>query len=114
MSELRMEVREVSEAQRLVIGTAAPYGEVSLLTPDPKGERIMPGAFRRSIDHRQDRIPLLVGHGRERIMGRSRSFADSATELVGTFAVNAGDEGDRVLEDLRNGYYGGLSVGFVP
>jgi len=114
MNELAMMIRAVDTDTRGVVGVAMPYGEVSYLAGDPAGERFMPGVFRRSIEHRADRIPLLDNHVRDRVMGYSRTFDDGATELVGTWKVNEGDEGDRLLDDLRHGYYSGLSVGFVP
>jgi len=108
-----MEVRNVDTTSRTIVGVAAPYNEVTLLAGDPAGERIMPGVFRRTIEHRGAKIPLLVNHGRDRVVGYSRKWDDTSTELVGTFAVNEGADGDAVLEDVRHGYYAGLSCGFV-
>ena len=47
-------------------------------------------------------------------MGVSRSFEDGDAGLVGTFAIVEGDKGDALLEDLRHGLLGGMSVGFQP
>lgn len=85
-----------------------------MLAGDPAGEVMVPGVFRRSIEHRQDKVPLLVNHNRERVLGYSQRFDDTDAELVGQFRVNEGDEGDRLLDDLQRRYYSGLSVGFVP
>jgi len=84
-----------------------------MLTGDPAGERFVPGAFTRTLRGRATRIPLLVNHERGRVFGYSTRMDDSDTELVGTFQVNEGRDGDKLLADLRDGYYGGLSVGML-
>jgi uncharacterized protein len=114
MEPLTMELRSVDTGSRVVVGVVAPYDEVSYLTPDPNGERIRRGAFARSIAHRGAKIPLLRAHGREVRYGLSRSFEETAGGLLGEFVVNHGDEGDRLLEDCRDGYLGAMSAGWVP
>lgn len=114
MNRLPMQLREVSESERLIVGVVAPYDEVTFLVNDPGGERIRRRAFARTIERRGDRIPLLDGHERRLQMGVSKRWHDTPEGLVGEFTVNAGDRGDRFLEDARNGYYGGLSAGFLP
>jgi Escherichia/Staphylococcus phage prohead protease len=114
VNELPMEIREVRESERLVIGVVAPYDETTYLAPDPAGERIRRNAFARSIAHRSGKIPLLDAHERRMIMGVSRSLEETPGGLIGTFRVNEGDIGDTFLANVRNGYYGGLSAGFLP
>ena len=114
MDLLNMELRSVDEPKRIVYGMVAPYDETTYLVPNPAGERIRRGAFRRSIAHRGDKIPLLRNHDRGLRMGVSQSFAETGEGLLGEFLVNAGDAGDAFLADCRNGYFGGLSAGFVP
>lgn len=114
MHELAMAIRSVNPDTRTVVGVAIPYGEVSLLAGDPAGERFVAGAFTRSIEHRADRIPLLDNHARDRVMGYSTGFDDGDRELVGEWVVNQGDTGDAYLDNLRHGYYAGMSVGFLP
>lgn len=114
MELLAMELRSVSESERLVIGTVAPYDQTTYLVPEPGGERIRRGAFRRSIEHRGDRVPLFRNHDRTLRMGVSRSFAETAEGLLGEFRINDGEAGDALLAECRNGYFGGLSAGFLP
>jgi uncharacterized protein len=109
---LVMELRAVEVERREVVGVVAPYGETSYLTRDPSGERLKRGAFSKSIRQRETRIPLYRNHDHSRVLGYSRHFEDGDDGLVGTFAVNDGDDGDAFLTDLRNGYYAGLSVGY--
>ena len=114
MDQLPMELRSVDESERIVTGIVAPYDEVSFLTPDPNGERILRGAFKKSISQRQGKIPLCRGHEHGVKLGTSRRFTDDGTGLVGEFVVNRGDKGDELLEDLRDGYLDSMSVAFQP
>jgi uncharacterized protein len=113
MDELAMELRSVDVDERQVIGVIAPYDEVTYLSPDPNGERILRGAFKKSISQRATKVPLYRNHDHEHAMGYSRRFTDGPDGLVATFGINAGDKGDAFLEDLRNGYMAGLSAGFT-
>ena len=112
MNYLDMELRSVSEPQRLIVGIVAPYDQTTYLVPDPAGERIRRGAFRRSLTNKSDKIPLFKNHDRGMRMGISRSFAETPDGLVGEFKVNDGPAGDALLEECRNGYLSGLSAGF--
>ena len=115
MTELLMELRRVDQAERVIVGVVAPYDEVSYLTPHAEGERIMRGAFTRSISHRRQKgIPLLKNHDTATVMGYSTAFDDGSDGLVGTFKVNAGDIGDQFLDEVRDGYMNAMSVGFRP
>jgi hypothetical protein len=109
-----MEIRRVDDTDRTVVGVVVPYDEISYLTPEPGGEIVNRGAFRRSLNHRADRIPLLRNHNRERTLGWSRSFTDTEAGLEGTFVVNEGAPGDELLDELRHGYLRGMSVGYRP
>jgi HK97 family phage prohead protease len=112
-----MEIREVSAERREVEGVCVPYGETSRVVPNPHGERIMPGAFRRSIAHRAGRILMYREHGHlsgEDPIGRAIRFDDSATELRAVFTVRDNEAGTRALADMREGYLPALSVGFAP
>jgi len=111
---LPMELRSVSELERIVTGVVVPYDQTTYLVPVAGGERIRRGAFRRSIDHRGDRIPLFRNHDHALRMGVSRSFEETPDGLIGSFRVNEGDAGDALLAECRNGYFGGLSAGFLP
>ena len=107
-----MQLRSIDEPRRIVTGIVAPYDQTTYLVPDPAGERIRRGAFRRSLTHKADKIPLFRNHDRGMRMGVSRSFAETPEGLVGEFRVNEGDAGDALLEECRHGYLSGLSAGF--
>jgi len=112
MDELVMEIRSVDADAREMVGMIAPYDEVTYLTPDPNGERILRGAFAKSIRQRGGKIPLLRNHDQSRKIGTSMRFVDSDDGLVGEFKIVPGDHGDAMLDDLRNGCLDMLSVGF--
>ena len=109
-----MELRHVDEAARTVEGVVAPYNETSLLAGDPLGERILRGAFARSISQRGNRIPLCVNHDHSNIVGMSREWQDTDNELIGLFAFRNDAYGERAVSDVAGGYLQSLSVGFLP
>ena len=86
---LAMELRAVSMDERTITGVVAPYDEVSYLVPDPKGERVIRGAFKKSILQRPTKIPLCRNHEHGRAIGMSREWADGPEGLTGTFHVRA-------------------------
>lgn len=112
MSTLNMEIRTVEISERTITGMVAPYDEISYLAGDPAGERILKGAFKRSIIHRGAQIPLHDNHGYGRRLGTSRSWDETDAGLIGLFAINEGARGDDILTELHQGYFGGMSVGF--
>lgn len=114
MNELVMELRRVDADERCVTGVVAPYDEVTYLTPDPDGETIRRGAFKRSINGRHNKIPLLRNHDTNRVLGCSQAFTESDAGLEGRFVVNPGGPGDDLLEECRHGYLRGMSIGFRP
>jgi len=107
-----MEIRAVDIDERIITGVCAPYDEVSYLVPDPSGERIVRGAFTKSLRQRHDRILMFRGHDHDRAIARSRSFDDGDAGLVGVFHARPSLAGDEALEEARDGYLPGLSIGF--
>ena len=110
MKQLTMAVRSVDTDGRTVQGICVPYNETTYRVPG--GERIQRGAFKRSIAHRSDKIPLCRGHSSDMVMGWSRSFTEDTAGLLGDFVVNQGDDGDKLLRDVHNGYLPAMSVCF--
>ena len=110
MDKLAMNLRTVDDSQRLIIGIAVPYDETTYRVPG--GERVIRGAFKRSIQHRGGKIPLAAAHDPRMVMGYSQEWEETTEGLLGSFRVNDGGKGDQLLEDVRNGYYPSMSVGF--
>ena len=101
---LAMEIRDVTESRREIVGQVAPYNETSYLTGDP---RRAPRArcFRASIAQRGTRIPLIVGHEHGRpAVGLSTRWEENAEGLLGVFALRPDARGDEALADARDGY----------
>jgi Escherichia/Staphylococcus phage prohead protease len=112
MSRLNMEIRSVDPAERTVTGVVVPYDEVSYLTPNPDGERVMRGAFAKSARQRGDKIFLFREHDHAHPVGRALGFEDTDGGLTGTFQIRASVLGDETLSDVREGYLPAMSVGF--
>lgn len=110
MDQLAMDLRTIDESQRLIIGIAVPYDETTYRVPG--GERVKRGAFLRSIQQRGGKIPLACAHDPKMVMGYSQGWEETAEGLQGTFRVNDGGKGSELLEDVKNGYYPSMSVGF--
>jgi hypothetical protein len=107
-----MEVRAVDMDERTITGVCVPYDEITYLVPDPSGERVIRGAFTKSLRQRADRVLLFRAHDHARAVARSRSFQDEDAGLVGVFHARASLIGDEALEEARDGYLPGMSVGF--
>jgi HK97 family phage prohead protease len=112
--ELPMELREVDDQARQIVGVVVPYDEVTYLSPHPGGERVARGAFAKSIAQRSGKVPLFRNHDHARKLGHSIGWTDDAAGLTGTFAILPGAHGDELLEDCRNGCLDSLSAGFIP
>jgi hypothetical protein len=115
VNELLMELRGVDAQARTITGVVAPYDEVSYMTPDPAGERILHGAFAKSIAETGAKVRLFVGHeNRGASIGHATSWQDDPAGLSAVFTISASRRGDEALDDARNDGFGGLSVGFLP
>jgi len=110
-----MELRLADLSERVVEGIVVPWGEVSLVTGDPHGERFVRGALTRSIGQRGDRIKLFVDHQHKQAVGTVAGWKPNHPDgCWGAFRVKSGPLGDELLDDVRSGLLDGFSVGFVP
>ena len=115
MSELALELRDVNESRREIVGCSAPYSETSFLSGVAGGERLMRGCFAKSIAERGARIPLVIGHNhKEAAIGIATGWEDTAGGLIGSFRVREDDDGDRTLRYAADGFLSAMSVGFEP
>lgn len=114
MTGLTMEIRAVDADERTLAGVVAPYDEVSYLTKfGPTGERILRGAFSRSIEQRGAKVRLFVGHAHVGpAVGHALEWSDGPDGLTGRFRFAPGRAADDALEQARADLFGGLSVGF--
>lgn len=114
MYQLPMELRGVDGDGRTIDGVCVPYDEISYLTPNPSGERVMRGAFAKSLAQQAGRIFLFRGHDHSHPVGKAVSFEDRPDGLYGSFRVRSSVLGDEVLSDVAEGYLPAMSIGFKP
>lgn len=107
-----MEIRREATTGRTISGVCVPYDEISYLTPNPTGERVVRGAFTKSATQRLTKLFLYRDHEHERPVGRAVSFADEPDGLHGTFQIRESVLGDETLADIRDGFLPAMSVGF--
>jgi phage head maturation protease len=114
-----VEVRAVDEAQRLVTMRIARWGELSRRTQYPRGERLLPGVFTRSIGLRRDRIPIVTrhtggtGHIDERTkVARPIAWQDGPDELAAVLKFYDTPGGWAAYDRARDGEIDAGSVGF--
>jgi HK97 family phage prohead protease len=114
MFQLPMELRGVDGEGRTIDGVCVPYDEISYLTPNPAGERVLRGAFAKSVQQQASKVFLFRGHDHAHPVGRAVRFEDRPDGLYGSFSVRRSVLGDEVLADVREGYLPAMSVGFKP
>ena len=101
---------------RTVTGIVVPF-DVEARVSDggqPYRERFRRGAFARTIQHRGDKVKLLMQHDHAEPIGRATLLREDAAGLYGEFAVSAVPSGDQALELVRDGVIDSFSVGFSP
>ena len=109
-----LKVRAADGGPRMIEGMAVPYGVETRLSPWAT-ERIVAGAFRKSVQEAARALPLLLHHdGGDWPIGVARSWEHRDVGLFGTWEM---DDAVRAAEALRlaeKGFLTGLSVGFMP
>lgn len=103
----------VDTAGRIVEGVCVPSGELSYLTTNPAGERVLPGAFAGATKPGRD-VFLFRNHDHAHPIGRAVSFTEQSDGLHGVFHIRESVGGDETLADLKDAYLPGLPVGFRP
>lgn len=112
---LHMAVRKVDMTGRTIAGLAVPYDSTSYLTEyGNDGERVLKGAFNKSIRDRGRKILLFRNHDHSRAVGVSTRFANTDAGLDSEFYVPPSPYGDEVLAEADAGLLPGLSVGYAP
>lgn len=103
-----LEIKGIDETG-YIEGLAAGYGNV-----DFGGDRILPGAFTKSIEGRAG-VPMLLYHDMKRPIGRWLEFQETEDGLLtkGRIAVKTRDGGE-AHELVTHGALGGLSIGYDP
>jgi HK97 family phage prohead protease len=99
---------ELREDGRTLAGRVIPYNTEARI--GSYTETFRPGAFQ---DADPAQVPLLAVHDREQLpIGRALTLTDGPTGLDAELRVSKTTLGDEVLELIKDGAVGGLSVGF--
>jgi HK97 family phage prohead protease len=115
-SDTGLEIRSTGDG-RTIVGIAAPLGKWNSIR-DQAGEydeMLARGSFSRTIAQRAGKIPLHAMHESRKLpLGPVRSLAEGDDGLRMEAYVSKTTYGDEVLELVRDGALGGLSIGFSP
>lgn len=105
---LAFEVKNLDEAG-YIEGIAAGYGNV-----DFGNDRILPGAFSKSIAAKQS-APMLLFHDMKRPVGKwgKLTETDSGLHVEGKISTKTRDGGE-AYELVKDGALSGLSIGYDP
>ena len=108
-----LELRVPDDEERIVEGIVVPYGETTFLTPDPAGERFLPGSLDRTLAERGGRVKLFRAHDHDRAIGRAVAWrADDERGAWARFKIAATKAGDDVLGEVREQMLDAFSIGF--
>ncbi len=110
-----LQVRADAEG-RTVTGIVVPF-DVEARVSDggkPYTEMFARGAFRRTIQHKGDRVKLLMQHNSREPVGRATLLREDPEGLYGEFRISNVPSGDHAIELVRDGVIDSFSVGFAP
>ncbi|WP_375425984.1 HK97 family phage prohead protease [uncultured Friedmanniella sp.] len=110
-----MEVRDLDEKRRRLLGRAVPYDvEIDL---GWYKESMAPGVFTKSIKESAKGLPLLLFHDSRQldsIIGVNEEWQDTKAGLDGVWLLDDDDSARRAAEKAESGSLGFMSVGFQP
>ena len=111
-----LEVRDPARLEeRILTALLLPYGQTSMDTGNPYGERFMAGAFRKTIKDRMgSKRPLLLfrAHDHKRPVGRAETLKDTPDGPLAEFRLARTAAGDEALQEVKEGMLPEVSVGF--
>jgi Escherichia/Staphylococcus phage prohead protease len=110
-----IELRVPDLVERIVEGIVVPYGETSMLTEDPRGERFRSGSLTRTVKDRCDRVKLFRLHDHSVAVGKALAWRPAhEAGLWAQFRIAATPAGDETLGEVREGMLDAFSIGFLP
>ena len=111
-----LEIRAAAEG-RTIAGIVVPYNREARVSDGGPSypEMFVMGAFKRTIQHRGDRVKLLTQHdARANPLGRATLLREDPAGLYGEFVLSRTQAADEALELVRDGALDSFSVGFAP
>lgn len=116
---VNLEIRSANIEERKIEGYAAIFNDEYQLISDRWGEkfyeRVMPGAFTRTLKKRSDDIFMLINHDWNKVVGRSGSNLNLFEDEKGLrfeLTVPNTTDGNDLLENVKNSLIRGCSFGF--
>jgi HK97 family phage prohead protease len=110
-----LEVRSEGDG-RTVFGIAVPFNEPVDIRDwfDEYTEVFAEGSFAKTIAERGDKVKFLWQHDRGAPIGRATTLREDTEGLYAEFRVSKTQQGDEVLELVRDGALDSFSIGFMP
>ena len=108
-----IELRFDASDGRVMTGLAVPYGQTTMNTPHPGGERFARAAFKRTVKNHAGRLPKLFrNHDHAQAVGTAVDMRDTDEGLMASWRIADTPAGNAVLQEVREGVLDSLSVGF--
>lgn len=114
-----LELRDVevggSKKAKYLEGRAVPYNVDANL--GFFRERVLPGAFKKSIREAANGLPLLLFHESRQLdshIGKVESWREADDGLHGVWRLIDTDSAQRAAQMVRDGVLGYMSIGFLP
>lgn len=106
------EVRSTA-SERILAGLAAPFN-VDANIGNRFIEQIAPGAFKRTLEQRANKVKVLYRHDDNQLLGAARSLVEGADGLHVELRISKTRLGDEILELVSDGALDAFSIGFYP
>lgn len=111
--DLQMRLSNLNDGRTLT-GIVVPYNQISTMTPYPKGERFIPGVFKRSIGRLKGGkvVKLFRNHDHSRAVGLADKLWEQDDGLYGEFRFGTTTFADEAILEVREKLLDSFSVGF--
>lgn len=100
-------------SERLLVGLAAPFG-VEARIGNRFTEVIAPGAFKRTLQQRAEKVKVLYRHDDSQLLGAAKRLEERADGLHVELRISKTRLGDEILELISDGALDAFSIGFYP
>lgn len=100
-------------SERLIIGLAAPFN-VEARIGNRFIETIAPGAFKRTLQQRAEKVKVLYRHDDNMLIGAAKRLEERADGLHVELRISKTRLGDEILELINDGALDSFSIGFYP
>ena len=113
-----LEVRTTATGGRTIVGIAVPFDRPTAISEGSYRyeETFVRGAFARTISERGPKgVKAMVMHQRQTLpIGRAEVLREDPVGLYAELRVSKTEQGDEILELVKDGALDALSIGFQP